>query len=102
MNPFFAGMYDGQTTYYCDVPSRLECIAHFDLAQCRAALKVKGLQLTVRTAVLRRIRRLMAAAGPVSGVCSKCGCTHNDACEGGCYWVDNSETLCSACAKDRR
>jgi hypothetical protein len=28
--------------------------------------------------------------------CWKCGCTQNDACEGGCSWVE--EDLCSACA----
>lgn len=32
--------------------------------------------------------------------CSRCGCTQNVACEGGCYWVPNRQMidLCSACA----
>lgn len=29
--------------------------------------------------------------------CRVCGCTWNNACEGGCYWV--KEDLCSACAE---
>ncbi len=29
--------------------------------------------------------------------CRICGCTENDACEGGCYWVEND--LCSKCAE---
>ncbi len=34
----------------------------------------------------------------LQGVCRVCGCTDDAACEGGCYWVDETETLCSACA----
>lgn len=35
---------------------------------------------------------------PVSpGVCSACGCTEEDACEGGCSWADREQTLCSEC-----
>ena len=30
--------------------------------------------------------------------CRVCGCTWNNACEGGCYWVE--EDLCSKCAKE--
>lgn len=29
--------------------------------------------------------------------CRICGCTQNNACEGGCYWVEDH--LCSQCAK---
>ena len=32
------------------------------------------------------------------GVCHKCGCTHNNPCQGGCAWTDKTETLCTACA----
>lgn len=31
--------------------------------------------------------------------CRKCGCSHEDPCEDGCYWVE--EDLCSACAEAR-
>lgn len=31
-------------------------------------------------------------------VCRVCGCTENNACLCGCYWVE--EDLCSACAKE--
>jgi len=30
-------------------------------------------------------------------ICRVCGCSNEDPCEGGCYWVE--EDLCSACAK---
>lgn len=31
------------------------------------------------------------------GVCRVCECTDERACAGGCYWVDATHTLCSAC-----
>lgn len=31
------------------------------------------------------------------GTCRQCGCTDDRACEGGCHWVDDGHTLCSAC-----
>ena len=38
-------------------------------------------------------------AGARSGVCRKCGCTDDCACDGGCYWADVDETLCSRCVR---
>ena len=35
---------------------------------------------------------------PRTGACSRCGCTDDHACEGGCSWVDEDQTLCSECA----
>lgn len=32
--------------------------------------------------------------------CRECGCTDNNACEGGCYWVEDD--LCSSCADKMR
>lgn len=32
--------------------------------------------------------------------CRVCGCTEDNACEGGCYWVE--EDLCSKCAEKIR
>jgi hypothetical protein len=29
--------------------------------------------------------------------CELCGCTEEEACEGGCGWSDPSRTLCTAC-----
>ena len=29
--------------------------------------------------------------------CRVCGCTWDNACEGGCYWIEDN--LCSACAE---
>lgn len=33
----------------------------------------------------------------VRGVCRWCGCTEENACEGGCFWVDFGQSLCSEC-----
>lgn len=32
--------------------------------------------------------------------CSKCGCTEDRACFGGCFWI--GPRLCSACGKPRK
>ncbi len=32
-----------------------------------------------------------------SGICRVCGCTEENACKGGCHWVDEKKTLCSSC-----
>jgi hypothetical protein len=39
-----------------------------------------------------------AGVEPCPGVCMVCGCTEDRACDGGCSWVDEAQTLCSACA----
>jgi hypothetical protein len=31
------------------------------------------------------------------GVCCRCGCTDERACEGGCSWAHPTHTLCSKC-----
>lgn len=38
-----------------------------------------------------------AKASTKRGTCRKCGCTDNQACPLGCWWVDAKHTLCSAC-----
>jgi hypothetical protein len=39
-----------------------------------------------------------------TGTCKICGCTENNACchpeYGPCWWVDESENLCSHCADE--
>lgn len=58
-NPFFCGRKFGYgTSYYLDAQSRIYAVRNFDTEQCRAALKVAGLQKTVRIAVERRLRAL--------------------------------------------
>lgn len=32
------------------------------------------------------------------GTCSVCGCQDDSPCDGGCYWINDSRMLCSACA----
>ncbi len=36
-----------------------------------------------------------------SGVCRVCGCTEENACEGGCHWIDETKTLCSSCEEKK-
>ena len=33
---------------------------------------------------------------PIEGICRLCGCTTEAACEDGCSWVDDLQTLCSS------
>lgn len=35
---------------------------------------------------------------PITGICALCGCEDDNACEGGCCWVNSKRTLCSSCA----
>jgi len=37
---------------------------------------------------------------PLKWKCRVCGCTWNNACKGGCYWL--KKDLCSTCATIRR
>ena len=34
--------------------------------------------------------------GAAGGVCRYCGCTEDWACDGGCGWADQAETICSS------
>lgn len=61
-NPFFAYQTEGRDFYYTDAASRMRAVESFDLKQCRAALKVDPLQVTVRRAIERQIRKLERAA----------------------------------------
>ena len=36
---------------------------------------------------------------PSPGTCMVCGCTDDRACPGGCSWVDERQTICSACTE---
>ncbi|MFJ9521793.1 DUF6919 domain-containing protein [Kitasatospora sp. NPDC101801] len=44
-----------------------------------------------------------AFADPAEARCVRCGCTEDDPCKGGCWWVPGlvTEDVCSACAPDR-
>lgn len=49
--------------------------------------------------ILQHIETLGDAIVAEAGdYCGACGCTQNNACEGGCHWV--AEGLCSACQYD--
>lgn len=34
---------------------------------------------------------------PIAGICIGCGCMDDAACDGGCWWADDTETICSNC-----
>lgn len=40
-------------------------------------------------------QKYLKAQAETEAVCRVCGCTQNNACEGGCYWVEPD--LCSRC-----
>lgn len=46
----------------------------------------------------KKIQEDMMGVVDTEQVCRVCGCTHHNACPGGCYWVEPD--LCSACAKE--
>lgn len=57
----------------------------------------------LRTAA-QQIEYLRGRSGPLleHGVCRSCGCTDENACPGGCSWLDEEHTLCSACVVERQ
>lgn len=67
----------------------------------RLYYKAVGYQLLEESAALLLE---VSGAGPLDDIaeiederkCRVCGCTWNNACEGGCYWVEDD--LCSKCA----
>lgn len=65
-NPFKAFTYPSDNgpvqTYHCAADDRLRALANFDQAQCEAALRVPGLQASVRNALERRLRKLTREA----------------------------------------
>lgn len=65
-NPFKAFTYPSDNgpvqTYHCAADDRLRALVNFDQAQCEAALRVPGLQASVRNAIERRLRKLTREA----------------------------------------
>jgi hypothetical protein len=49
----------------------------------------------------QRARQWLIDHPGVPGVCSKCGCTEEYGCDGGCSWSDKGRTLCSRCVPAR-
>lgn len=60
-HPFHAGSWNGHDFLHITVDDRLRVLKHFDAAQCRRALALTDLQITVRTALERRLRQLERA-----------------------------------------
>jgi hypothetical protein len=60
-NPFITGTHAGiGDVQACDTESRIDMVRNFSAEQCRAALKLRYLQKTVRVALDRRLRALEA------------------------------------------
>jgi hypothetical protein len=57
-NPFKAGVYNGNQTYHTSGSERLHQIKSFSLEQCKAGLRVKGLQTAVEKSLNSRINKL--------------------------------------------
>lgn len=57
-HPFYSGTYNGHDCYCMSADDRVKRVTGFDLATCRVALELPGLQGTVRQAIERRIRKL--------------------------------------------
>jgi hypothetical protein len=61
-----------------DAAGRIEAVTKFDVKQCRAALKLPGLQATVRQAIERRLKKLTTwpcghkKAHPDDELCRRC------------------------------
>jgi len=60
-NPFITSRVHGVHMQAADVESRLDKVKGFSPDQLRAALRVEGLQSTVRLAIERRLRKLEQA-----------------------------------------
>jgi hypothetical protein len=59
-------------------------------------------EVQVADALVVIARRVLAACPELfprkkAGICFVCGCSQDDACPGGCSWVDRSHSLCSVC-----
>lgn len=49
--------------------------------------------------MLRGSLLLLEEPSRAAGVCRYCACEDSRACPGGCSWVDDEETICSACLR---
>lgn len=57
-DPFYIKHYGDHPVYYTRVDDRVAAVRHFNLQQCRVALRQRGLQKTVVDAIERRVRAL--------------------------------------------
>lgn len=62
LGPFATGTYNGQAVGKVTAEERIGMVRGFDREQCEEALRVDGLQATVRKAVERRLRALVKPA----------------------------------------
>lgn len=60
-HPFYSGTYNGRDCYCMTADDRVKRVAALDLEKCQAVLELPNLQITVRQAAERRIRKLRAA-----------------------------------------
>jgi hypothetical protein len=60
-NPFKASKYGNVQTYYMGSDDRIRHVKEFGLKECEVALRLRGLQKTVRRAIEIRVRKLIKA-----------------------------------------
>jgi hypothetical protein len=79
------------------VPEPMESVAN-RAAHAAANVLLDKLDEVVSQAVVSKLdfSELLPIPSLVGEICKRCGCSSQDPCEGGCYWVEPG--LCSACA----
>jgi hypothetical protein len=92
MNPFLCPQPGFPNCETVDAEGRIEAVKRFDADQCHAVLALPSVQVSVRKAAERRLRKLDTKIRS----CLRCGCTDIKACPDGCEWVAGSD-ICSTC-----
>lgn len=71
-------------------------VAVLDRSRQRVRLLESVNENTLESAINNRLMDLLEALiDDLNRCCRECGCTQDEACEGGCYWVE--DRLCSQC-----
>jgi ParB/RepB/Spo0J family partition protein len=89
--------------FECVVANRAEVYGGYDkdfVATCKAfKVDLGKLEAEEVKASTPAAEAKGGPAAPAKGVCRECKCTNSTSCKGGCAWVDDSETLCTACVE---
>lgn len=95
--PFFHELV--RIAWFCMVDPRWLATGIGSPAAQRAleALAVRGIPPAAMSPDLRRTLELLTQPVLVVGRCRYCGCSHFEPCPECCEWVDDDETICSAC-----
>ena len=77
------------------------CMFPRDCPMCSALMR--AVVVCAETDYADAVVRAKGRGRGVAGACSGCGCTDETPCKrdgAECCWLDDTETLCSACAPD--